>query len=64
MWGTNYTNILEEQYWLSRRSHITITETDNMAEFERDFFVRILQKDIEKETKEYQKATEKIKSKR
>lgn len=64
MWSTDYHNILEEQYWLSRRAHITITESDNMAEFERDFFVRLLQKDIEKETKEYQKAAEKMKSKR
>jgi hypothetical protein len=35
-----------------------------MAEFERDFFTRILQKDIDRETKEYQKAAEKMKSKR
>jgi len=63
MWGTSYNNIIEEQYWLSRRSHISVSESNEMAEFERSFFVSLLSKDIAEENKAYDEAEQKIKSK-
>jgi hypothetical protein len=42
MWETNYEQIIQEQYMLARRSHISITESNNMAEFERSFYVDLL----------------------
>ncbi len=56
MWGIDYYNIIEEQYWLSRRGHISIEESNEMAEFERSFFVSLVWKDIQKEAKAYDEA--------
>jgi hypothetical protein len=64
MLGVDYQNLLEEQYWLSKRANISVSETNDMAEFERGFFISLLHKDIQMETKEYQKATERMKTKK
>jgi hypothetical protein len=46
MWETTYDQIIQEQYILSRKSHISINETNSMAEFERSFYVDLLTKEI------------------
>jgi hypothetical protein len=56
MWETNYENIIQEQYMLSRRSHISISESNNMAEFERSFYVDLLIKEALEEAKSYEQA--------
>lgn len=56
MWETNYEEIIQEQYMLSRRSHISITESNNMAEFERSFYVDLLIKEALEEAKSYEQA--------
>lgn len=54
MWETNYENIIQEQYMLARRSHISITESNNMAEFERSFYVDLLITEAMEQTKSYE----------
>ena len=56
MWETNYEQIIQEQYMLARRSHISITESNNMAEFERSFYVDLLIKEALEEVKSYEQA--------
>jgi hypothetical protein len=56
MWETNYENIIQEQYMLARRSHISISESNNMAEFERSFYVDLLIAEAMEEAKSYKQA--------
>lgn len=44
--GTSLNNILEEQYYLSNKSHISVSDSNNMADFEREYFVGLLMKDL------------------
>ena len=62
MWGISYADILEEQYWLSRRGHISVIESNQMAEFERSFFVSLVYRDIKAENDSYDKAEQEMKS--
>lgn len=50
MWETTLDKIIEEQFWLSKKCNITVTETNNMAEFERSFYVNLLIKNLSDET--------------
>lgn len=54
MWEINYESIIQEQYMLAKRSHISISESNNMAEFERSFFVDLLVKEALEEAKSYE----------
>jgi len=54
MFETNFEGIIDDQYWLSRRAHISISESNRMAEFERLFFVSLLIKDINEERQSYE----------
>lgn len=56
MWGISYQALIEEQYWLSRRGHISISESNQMAEFERSFFVSLVLKDVQAESDAYDNA--------
>ena len=54
--------IIEDQYYLAKQANISISETQNMADFEREAYVSLLIKDLEEESKSYQKTTGKINS--
>jgi len=54
MFDTSLDRIIDDQYWLSRRANISVSETNEMAEFERLFFVSILLRDIKEETQSYE----------
>jgi len=54
MFDTSLDRIIDDQYWLSRRANISVSETNEMAEFERLFFVSILLQDIKEETQSYE----------
>ena len=56
MWETNYEQIIQEQYILARRAHLSIAESNNMAEFERSFYVDLLIKEALEEAKSYEQA--------
>jgi hypothetical protein len=47
--GTSLENIVSEQFQLSKRSNISITESTAMSEFEREAYVNLLIKDIRRE---------------
>jgi hypothetical protein len=42
-------NIIKEQYELSRRANINISESDGLTEFERAAYVNLLLSDLKKE---------------
>ncbi len=44
--GTSLKNILEEQYYLSSKANISILDSNNIADFEREVFVNLLTKDL------------------
>lgn len=50
MWETTLDSIIEEQFWLSKKCNISILESNQMAEFERLFYVNLLIKNIRDET--------------
>jgi len=54
MFETTLDRIIDDQYWLSRRAHISISESNEMAEFERLFFVSLLLRDIKEERESYE----------
>lgn len=54
MWETSLDKIIDDQYWLSKRANISVQESNQMAEFERIFFVSLLLKDIKEETEAYE----------
>jgi len=54
MFETTLDGIIDDQYWLSRRAHISISESNEMAEFERLFFVSLLLRDIKEERESYE----------
>jgi len=45
-------NIIEEQYQLARKAGISITESNDMADFERDAYLNLLIRDLKKEAKQ------------
>ena len=47
--GTSLANIVSEQFQLSKRSNISITESTMMSEFEREAYVNLLIKEIRRE---------------
>jgi len=47
-------SITEDQYYLASRAHISISESNDLADFEREAFVNILIRDV-KEQAENQK---------
>ena len=54
MWETNYEQIILEQYILSKRAHISILDSNNMAEFERSFYIDILIREAQEEAESFQ----------
>jgi hypothetical protein len=44
--GTSLEKILEEQYYLSSKANISISDSNNMADFEREIYVGLLTKDL------------------
>lgn len=50
LWETSLDKIIEDQFWLSKRSNISISESNEMAEFERSFYVDLLIKAVKSET--------------
>lgn len=54
MFDTSLDRIIDDQYWLSRRAHISVSESNEMAEFERLFFVSLLLRDIKEERESYE----------
>lgn len=47
---TSLKSILREQYELSRRAGISLTESDEMADFEREMFMNWLLDDVKRES--------------
>ena len=45
----NLQNILEQQYVLSKKCNISISETNMLADFEREVYLNLLMRDIEEE---------------
>jgi hypothetical protein len=54
MFETSIDRIIDDQYWLSRRANISVSESNEMAEFERLFFVSLLLRDIKEERESYE----------
>jgi len=50
LWG-NFQDIIEQQYILAKKCNMPVSETNRMAEFEKDIYVNILIKDLEAEKK-------------
>jgi len=50
MWGSDLSGIVQEQFWLSKKGNISISESNQMAEFERASYVNLLVESIKKET--------------
>lgn len=48
-------SVLEEQFYLSKKAKISISDSNNIAEFEREIFVNMLLKDIKKEQEALEK---------
>ena len=42
----NIQSVTEEQFYLASRAHISIEESNNMADFEREAFMGLVIKDI------------------
>jgi hypothetical protein len=47
----NLQNILEQQYVLSKKCNISISETNMLADWEREVYLNLLMRDIEEERK-------------
>lgn len=54
MFEISIDRIIDDQYWLSRRANISVSESNEMAEFERLFFVSLLLRDIKEEKESYE----------
>ena len=48
-------NLLKEQYYLSKHGRFSFTDSDNMADFERDALLSFIQEDIQRQNKEMSK---------
>jgi hypothetical protein len=46
----NIQSVTEEQFYLASRAHISIEESNNMADFEREAFMGLVIKDIKNQT--------------
>lgn len=53
---TSIDNILEEQYILAKKSHISFSDTEYMPDFERQIVFGKLARDLKAEAEEYKKA--------
>jgi hypothetical protein len=47
--------ILEQQYMLSKKCNMPVSETNMMAEFEREIYVNLLLRDIQEEREALEK---------
>ena len=43
--GTSLNNILEEQYYLASKAHISLSDSSNITDFEREYYVGLLMKE-------------------
>lgn len=50
MWGS-FQDLIEQQYVLAKKCNMTVSETNMMADFEREIYINILMKDMEEEKK-------------
>lgn len=48
--GMNIQSITEDQFYLASRAHISVTESNNMADFEREAFMGLVVKDIKQQS--------------
>jgi len=55
LWGS-FKGLIEEQYLLTRKCNISISDSNSMADFERQIFVSLAIKEIEEEKKAMSKA--------
>lgn len=46
----NIQSITEDQFYLASRAHISVTESNNMADFEREAFMGLVVKDIKQQS--------------
>jgi hypothetical protein len=46
----NIQSVTEEQFYLSSRAHISVDESNNMADFEREAFMGLVIRDIKNQT--------------
>jgi hypothetical protein len=46
----NIQSVTEEQFYLASRAHISIEESNNMADFEREAFMGLVIRDIKNQT--------------
>lgn len=56
LWGS-FQDIIEQQYVLAKKCNMPISETNMMADFEREIYINILIKDLEEEKKALEKKT-------
>lgn len=54
MWGS-FQDLLEQQYVLAKKCNMPVSETNAMADFEREIYVNILIRDMEEEKKAIEK---------
>jgi hypothetical protein len=57
--GNTIQSITEEQYYLASRAHISLAESNELPDFEREAFISMVIKDI-KQQEENQKASMQI----
>jgi len=53
--GKGLHGIIEDQFYLAHQSNISVSESQNMADFEREAYVSLLIRHLEQEAKSYQK---------
>ena len=41
--------MVEQQFLLARKAHISLTESDNMVDFEREAYMHLLTEDLKRE---------------
>ena len=46
----NIQSITEDQFYLASRAHISVSESNNLADFEREAFMSLIIKDIKNQT--------------
>jgi len=49
--STSIENIIREQYLLSSRANISLTESNELPDFEREAYLSLILKDVENELK-------------
>jgi len=51
-YDTTLQNIIEEQYYLARKAGISLTESSQLPDFEREAYINLLKRDIKNEAKQ------------